>query len=258
MAGHSKWANIRHRKSAQDSKRGKLFTRLIREITVAARSGSAPEENSRLRTALEKALAANMPRETINRAIMRGSGTGTEGNHLEEISYEGYGPFGVAILVDTMTENRNRTAAEVRHAFSKGGGKLGTDGSVSYLFKRCGDIIFESSTNADQVMEQIMELAVDCDAEDVLEEDNALRVITSTNRFASINEMFTTKGFTPQRAEITMLPETTINIDALAELEKFMVLLEALDDLDDVCHVYHNANFTQLLWDEYANSEHAS
>lgn len=251
MAGHSKWANIRHRKNAQDSKRGKLFTRLIRELTVAARKGALPAENPSLRQSLERALMANVPRETINRAIARGSGAQSGGNLEQEARYEGYGPCGVAILVDVLTDNRNRTVAEVRSAFSKAGGKLGTDGSVAYLFKRCGDIAFPADVDVDA----LMEIAAKLDVEDVLEEDAELRVVVSPDIFVSAIDAFTATGLSPTRSEILMLPTSTINIERVDGLAQLMRLLNVLDDIDDVSRVSHNADFSEELWHAYTASE---
>ena len=208
MAGHSKWANIKHRKARQDASRGKVWTKVIREITVAAKDGPDPNDNPRLRLALEKANAANMPKDTIKRAIEKGSGTGDTGS-LEEIIFEGYGPGGIAILVETMTDNRNRTVSDVRHAFSKFGGNLGTDGSVSYLFKKLG-LIHISKEYTD---EKIMELVIESGAVDYTEEDEFFEVITDANDFNNVLETFKQKSVGYINAQLTLRAETYINID---------------------------------------------
>ena len=208
MAGHSKWANIKHRKARQDASRGKVWTKVIREITVAAKNGPDPNDNPRLRLALEKANAANMPKDTIKRAIEKGSGTGDTGS-LEEIIFEGYGPGGIAILVETMTDNRNRTVSDVRHAFSKFGGNLGTDGSVSYLFKKLG-LIHISKEYTD---EKIMELVIESGAVDYTEEDEFFEVITDANDFNNVLETFKQKSVGYINAQLTLRAETYINID---------------------------------------------
>lgn len=241
MAGHSKWANIKHRKAAQDKKRGKLYTTLIREITVAARLGGGDvEANPRLRAAVDKALGANMPKDTIERAIARGAGGG-EGADVEELVYEGYGPGGVAILVEAMTDNRNRTVAEVRHAFSKYGGNLGTDGSVAYLFKRTGVINF--APGADE--EQILEVSLDAGADDIeAEDDGAISVITPWESLGQVVDRLKADSLAPDHAEVTMLPDTYAPCDA--ELaEKVLRLIDALEDLDDVQNVFSNGEFPQ-------------
>lgn len=239
MAGHSKWANIQHRKGAQDKKRGKLFTKLIREITVAARMGDPdPAVNPRLRLAVDKALAANMPKDTVTRAIKRGSGE-TDGDNYEELRYEGYGPGGTAILVDCMTDNRNRTASEVRHAFSKAGGNLGTDGSVAYLFTNAGILTY--SPEHDE--EAIMDAALEAGAEDVLtNEDGSIEVLTAPEAFSAVQESMVEAGHQPDDAEVTMRPTTTAELDVETG-EKVFRLIDALDDLDDVQNVYTNADF---------------
>jgi YebC/PmpR family DNA-binding regulatory protein len=240
MAGHSKWANIRHRKGAQDAKRGKIFTKLIREITVAAKTGGGdPSTNPRLRTAIDKALGQNMTRDTIDRAIKRGSGNVDDAN-FEEIRYEGYGISGVAVMVDCLTDNRNRTVAEVRHAFSKRGGNLGTDGSVSYLFTKQGII----SYGADSDEDQIMEVALEAGAEDVMSnDDGSIDVITPPEVFVDVKEAMVAAGLEPQNAEITMTPSTSVSLD-LEDAEKIMGLIDMLEDLDDVQNVYTNADFS--------------
>ena len=241
MAGHSKWANIKHRKAAQDKKRGKLYTNLIREITVAARLGGGDvEANPRLRAAVDKALGANMPKDTIERAIARGAGDG-EGADVEELVYEGYGPGGVAILVEAMTDNRNRTVAEVRHAFVKYGGNLGTDGSVVYLFKRLGVLNF--APGADE--ERIMDVALDAGADDIeSEDDGAISVVTPWEALSQVVERLKGASLTPDHAEVTMLADTHLPCDQ--ELaEKVLSLIDALEDLDDVQNVFSNGEFPQ-------------
>ena len=239
MAGHSKWANIKHRKARQDASRGKIWTKVIREITVAAKDGPDPNDNPRLRLALEKANAANMPKDTIKRAIEKGSGTGDTGS-LEEIIFEGYGPGGIAILVETMTDNRNRTVSDVRHAFSKFGGNLGTDGSVSYLFKKLG-LIHISKEYTD---EKIMELVIESGAVDYTEEDEFFEVITDANDFNNVLETFKQKSVGYINAQLTLRAETYINIDQEMS-EKVINIMEFMDNLDDVQEVHTNAEFTE-------------
>ncbi len=237
MAGHSKWANIQHRKGRQDEKRGKVWTRVIREIMVAARAGGGDmNANPRLRLAVDKAKAANMPADTIKRNIDKATGN-LEGVNYEEIRYEGYGVGGAAILVDTMTDNKVRTVAEVRHAFSKHGGNLGTEGSVAFQFKHCGPLIFAPGTSEDQVMEAALEAG----AEDVItDEDGAIEVITAPGDFEAVKQALVEAGLTPDVADITMRPENTIDLtgDDAAKMQK---ILDVLEDLDDVQEVYHNA-----------------
>ena len=238
MAGHSKWANIQHRKGAQDAKRGKLFTRLIRGITVAARSkGGEPNTNPALRLAMDKALAANMNKDTIDRAIKRGVG-GIDGVSLEEICYEGYGPAGVAVMVECMTDNRNRTVSEVRHVFNKCGGNLGTDGSVAYLFKKQGVISY--SVDADE--QRILEIALDAGAEDmVVNDDQSMDVLTSPDDFEQVKQALAKQQLNPEQAEITQRAVTSVTLGQ-EDAEKMVRLLEMLEDLDDVQNVYSNAN----------------
>ena len=240
MAGHSKWANIKHRKAAQDAKRGKIFTKLIREITVAARSGGADtSSNPRLRDAIAKALAQNMTRETVERAIKRGSGD-NDGDNYEEVRYEGYGPAGVAVMVECLTDNRNRTVAEVRHAFSKLGGNLGTDGSVAYLFSKIGILNYPAGSDEDA----IIEAALEAGAEDVVgNADGSVEVTTIPEAFNTVCEAMTAGGFKPEVAEVTMQPATSVDL-GLEDAQKVMRLVDMLEDLDDVQNVYNNADFS--------------
>ncbi|MDX1693417.1 MAG: YebC/PmpR family DNA-binding transcriptional regulator [Ketobacteraceae bacterium] len=246
MAGHSKWANIKHRKAAQDAKRGKIFTKLIREITISARMGGGViEDNPRLRIAVDKALGANMTKDTIERAIKRGAG-GDDSDNLEELTYEGYGPGGVAILIEAMTDNKNRTVAEIRHAFSKAGGNLGTDGSVAYLFSKQGEISFGRDVEEDEVMEAALEAG----AEDVVTHDNgAIDVVTTPETFSDVKAALQNAGLTPENAEVTMAPSTKVAMDV--ELaEKVLRLIDVLEDLDDVQNVYSNADFSVELMEQ--------
>ena len=239
MAGHSKWANIKHRKARQDASRGKVWTKVIREITVAAKDGPDPNDNPRLRLALEKANAANMPKDTIKRAIEKGSGTGETGE-LEEIIFEGYGPGGVAILVETMTDNRNRTVSDVRHAFSKFGGNLGTDGSVSYLFKKLGVI----HINKDYSEEMLMENVIESGAQDFSEEDDFFEVTTDPNQFNKVIDFFKENDIQYINAELTLRADTLVNLDQDMS-EKVLNIMEFMDDLDDVQEVHTNAEFPE-------------
>ncbi len=246
MAGHSKWANIKHRKAAQDKKRGKIWTKLIREVTVSAREGGGdPATNPRLRLAMDKAFGANMPRDTVERAIKRGAGA-EDGDNYEEIRYEGYGPGGVAIMVDCMTDNRNRTASEVRHAFSKHGGNLGTDGSVAYLFTKQGVISFQPGTNEDAVIEAGLEAG----AEDVvLNGDGSLDVITTPESFGSVCEGLGAAGFDTSMSEVGYNAATQVELDR-DTAEKLLKLIDALDDLDDVQDVFNNADISDEIMAE--------
>jgi YebC/PmpR family DNA-binding regulatory protein len=241
MAGHSKWANIKHRKAAQDAKRGKLWTKLIREITVAARLGGGdPDDNPRLRAAVDKGLGANMPRDTIDRAISRGAG-GQDGSDVEELIYEGYGSGGVAVLVEVMTDNRNRTVAEVRHAFSKFGGNLGTDGSVAYLFNKLGVISF--APGADE--EKIMDVVLEAGAEDIeSDEDGSVQVTTPWELMSQVVAALKAESLAPDHSEISMVPSTytPCDEDLAANILK---LLDALEELDDVQNVYSNAELPE-------------
>ena len=246
MAGHSKWANIRHRKSRQDAKRGKIFTRLIREITVAARLGGGDASaNPRLRAAVDNALSNNMTKDTINRAISKGAGGG-EGDNYDEIRYEGYGPGGIAVMVDCMTDNRNRTVAEVRHAFSKSGGNLGTDGSVAYLFAKVGLLSYPSGADEDA----IMEAALEAGAEDVVvNDDTSIDVITDPDDFSDVKDAMTSHGFEPDSAEVTMRAETSTALGA-EDAEKMLRLLDNLEELDDTQKVYSNADISEDILNE--------
>lgn len=240
MAGHSKWANIQHRKNAQDKKRGKLFTKHIREITIAARMGGGDAgSNPRLRLAIDKALSVNMTRDTIDRAIKRGAG-GLEGDNVEEIRYEGYGPGGVAVMVDCMTDNRNRTVSEVRHAFTKRGGNLGTDGSVSYLFSQQGHIAFAPGVNEDQVLEVALEAGAD-DVETA--DDGSMTVITSSETIELVKQALIAAGLTPALVEVTHVAATYVDLDKETS-EKLIAMVDMLEDLDDVQEVYTNANIS--------------
>jgi len=237
VAGHSKWANIQHRKGRQDEKRGRIWTRIIREIMVAARQGGADlNANPRLRLAVEKAKAANMPADNIKRNIDKATGN-LEGVTYEEIRYEGYGIGGAAIIVDTMTDNRVRTVADVRHAFNKYGGNMGTEGSVAFQFKHCGQIIFAPGTSEDQVMD----IALEAGAEDVVSDaDGAIEVLTAPNDFETVKNALEAAGLKPEVAEVTMRAENTIELQG-DDAERMQKLLDILEDLDDVQDVYHNA-----------------
>ena len=241
MAGHSKWANIQHRKKRQDAKRGKLFTRLIREVSVAARNGgSDPEANPRLRLAMDKANAGNVPRDTIERAIKKASGESGDVRY-QDARYEGYARGGVAVMVDCLTDNRNRTVAEVRHVFSKYGGNLGTDGSVAYLFNKSGVITYPPGTSEDTVMELALELG----AEDIVSnEDGSIDVLTGPETFGTVREGMFKGGLEPAAAEITMRAETEIALEG-ESAEKVLKLIDALEELDDVQDVYANADFPE-------------
>ena len=241
MAGHSKWANIKHRKAAQDAKRGKIFTRLIREIAVAAGMGGGDQDsNPRLRAAVQAALAANMTKDTVERAVKRGAG-GEDGGNVDEIRYEGYGVNGVAIMVDCMTDNRNRTVAEVRHAFTKSGGNLGTDGSVSYLFTKQGMISFAPGADEDQ----LMEVALEAGADDVVtNDDGSIDIITTPEQFGEVSEKITAAGLAPDSAEVTEVASTDVTLD-LDQAQKLLKLIDMLEDLDDTQKVYSNADIPE-------------
>jgi len=237
MAGHSKWANIQHRKGRQDAKRGKIFTRLIKEITVSARMGGGdPSSNPRLRLAMEKARENNMPKDTVENAIKRGCGQ-LEGVNYEELRYEGYGINGAAVMVDCMTDNKTRTVADVRHAFNKHGGNLGTDGSVAFLFKHCGQMIFAPGTDENG----LMEVGLDAGAEDIVtNDDGSIEVITAPNDFVNVKQKLEDAGYKPEFGEVVMKPENEVEFsgDDAAKMQK---LLDALEDLDDVQEVYTTA-----------------
>lgn len=248
MAGHSKWANIQHRKGAQDAKRGKIFTKFIREITVSARMGGGdPSNNPRLRAVMDKALTANMTKDTIERAIKKGIGA-AEGDNYEETRYEGYGPGGIAVLVDCLTDNRNRTVAEVRHAFSKAGGNLGTDGSVAYLFSKVGILSFPAGIDE----EALMEAALEAGADDVIvNDDTSADVLTSQENFEAVKTALSTAGLTPENAEITMRAGTSTSLEQ-DDAEKLIRLIERLEDLDDVQNVYSNADISEDILEKIA------
>jgi YebC/PmpR family DNA-binding regulatory protein len=248
MAGHSKWANIRFRKGAQDARRGKLFTKLIREITIAAKeSGGDPASNSRLRLAIDRAKAQSVPKDNIDRAIKRGTGE-LDGETYEEVRYEGYGPGGVAVMVDCLTDNRNRTVADVRHAFTKFGGNLGADGSVAYLFDHVGLLSYPAGSDEDA----IMEAAIEGGASDVVtSDDRSIEVICLPEDFESIQDVMTAQSLTPENAEVTMRASTRADIDVDAA-ETLLKMLDALDDLDDVQQVYSNAEIPEELLEESA------
>ena len=242
MAGHSKWHNIQHRKGAQDAKRGKVFTKLIKEIVVAAKMGGGViENNPSLRAIIDKALAANMKRDTIDNAVKRGAGD-LDGDNYEEVRYEGYGLGGTAIMVDCLTDNRNRTVADVRHAFSKHGGSLGTDGSVSYMFSKQGFISFASGDE-----DAIMEVAIESGADDIItNDDGSIDVMTAPDDFFSVKDALIANNLNPEHSQITMEPANRIELN-LEDAEKFMKLIDRLEDLDDTQDVYHNADISDEL-----------
>jgi YebC/PmpR family DNA-binding regulatory protein len=246
MAGHSKWANIQHRKGAQDAKRGKLFTKFIREITVAAKEGGSDTDNNpRLRAAIDKALSGNMTRDVIERATKRGAGE-LEGMSYEEIRYEGYGPSGIAIMMDCLTDNRNRTVAAVRNVFTKRGGNMGTDGSVSYLFNKKGIISYAAGTDEDTVMEAALEAGAD---DIVTNDDGTVDVFTAPEDYAAVKDALDAAGLEANSAEVTMHPETTVALDA-KDAEKALAMIDAFEDLDDVQDVYTNADFSDEIMAE--------
>lgn len=237
MSGHSKWSTIRHKKGAADAKRGKIFTKLIKEVMVAARMGGGnADANPRLRAAILAARAENMPKENIERAIKKGTGE-LEGVNYEEVTYEGYGPGGVAVLVDIMTDNRNRAASDIRHIFSRNGGNLGEAGCVAWMFSKKGSIIFQKSAVPE---EELLELALDAGAEDVKDQEDEFEVITSPEDFATVKAVFDEKGLKYELAEITMSAQTTVNIDDPKTAQQLLRLMDALDDSDDVQHAYAN------------------
>ena len=246
MAGHSKWANIKHRKGAQDAKRGKIFTKIIREISVAAKTGGGdPANNPSLRTVIDKALGVYMKRDTIENTIRNATGT-MEGINYENVRYEGYGPGGTAIMVDCLTDNRNRTVGEVRHALTKAGGNLGTDGSVSFMFNKTGIISYSDSVDEDAVMEAAMEAG----AEDIIShDDGSIDVMTSPEDYLSVKEAMVAAGFEPENSEVTMDAENKIELDAKSA-EKILRLIDVLEDLDDVQDVYSNADISEEVMAE--------
>ena len=239
MAGHSKWANIKHRKARQDASRGKVWTKVMREITVAAKGGPDPDDNPRLRLALDKANAANMPKDNIKRAIEKGSGTGDTGA-LEEIVLEGYGPGGVAIMVEAMSDNRNRTVSDVRHAFSKFGGNLGTDGSVSYLFNKIGIIHVAKSYSE----EDILDTALEAGADDLVDEEDYFEIITSSSDLENVLKSLKENNIENTNAELTLRAETSVSVDQEMS-EKVLKIMDFMDELDDVQEVHTNAEFPE-------------
>ncbi len=252
MAGHSKWANIKHRKGAQDAKRGKIFTRLIREITIAAKLGGADSAaNPRLRAAIDNALSNNMTKDTIERAVKRGAGGG-EGGDVEEIRYEGYGPGGVAILVDCMTDNKNRTVAEVRHAFTKAGGNLGTSGAVAYVFSQLGMISY--AIGADEG--SIMDIALEAGADDIVNNaDGSIDVMTTSGAFTDVRSRLVESGLAPEHAEVTMHPSTSVVLE-FKDAEKMIRLIDILEDLDDTQNVYSNADISEAVLARLSEQTH--
>jgi YebC/PmpR family DNA-binding regulatory protein len=245
MAGHSKWANMKHRKARQDAKKNKIFTKIIRELTVAARQNPDVSANPRLRLAVDKALAENMTRDTIDRAVKRGAGA-SEGENYEELVYEGYGPNGVALIVETMTDNHKRTVADVRHAFSKAGGSLGTSGSVAYLFSRLGVMVFAPGVDE----EALMDAALEAGAEDIISvADGSVEVITTAETYSDIKDQLSAAGFTPDTAEVTLIPSIRAQVDA-EHVAAFFKLIDQLEDSDDVQNVYHNADISDELMAE--------
>jgi YebC/PmpR family DNA-binding regulatory protein len=241
MAGHSKWANIKHRKAAADAKKGKVFTRLIKEITVAAKLGGGdPNTNPRLRLAMDKAREANMTKDSVQNAVKRGSGQ-LDGVSYEEVRYEGYGTGGAAVMVDCLTDNRTRTVAEVRHAFTKNGGNLGSDGSVAYLFKHCGQFVFAPGTSEDKVMEAALEAGAD----DVLtDDDGAIEVLCAAPAFEAVKAALEAAGLKAEIAEVTMRAENTVQLGG-EDAQRMQKLLDVIEDLDDTQDVFHNAELSQ-------------
>ncbi|MGJ0485862.1 MAG: YebC/PmpR family DNA-binding transcriptional regulator [Methylomicrobium sp.] len=248
MAGHSKWANIKHRKAGQDAKRGKIFTKLLREITVAVKSGGPDAgSNPTLRTAIDKALGSNMRRDTIDNAIKKASGA-QEGVNYEEVRYEGYGPGGTAVMVECLTDNRNRTVSDVRHAFTKAGGNLGTDGSVAYLFTKTGILSYAEGVDEDA----LMEAALEAGANDVItNDDSSIDVMTSPEDYLAVKEALIAAGFMPDNAEVTMQASTNTELDA-EDAEKMLRLIDRLEDLDDVQNVYSNADISEDIMAQFA------
>ena len=250
MAGHSKWANIKHRKAGQDAKRGKLFTKVIREISVAAKTGGAdPASNPSLRTAIDKALGANMKRDTIDNTIKKATGA-MDGVNYEEVHYEGYGPGGIAVIVDCLTDNRNRTVGEVRHAFSKAGGNLGTDGSVAYMFNKVGILSYANDVDEDAVMEAALEAG----AEDIItNDDGSVDVMTAWEEFLNVKEAMVTVDFEPAGGEVTMQADILNELD-INGAEKILRLVDVLEDLDDVQNVYTNADISDEVMTQLEDS----
>lgn len=246
MAGHSKWANIKHRKAAQDAKRGKIFTKIIRELVVAAKAGGPnPEDNPSLRAVIDKALGANMKRDTIDKAVARGAGN-TDGDDYDELTYEGYGPGGVAILIECLTDNKNRTVAEVRHAFTRAGCELATSGSVAYLFEKKGQIIFSNEIDEDTLMDQ----ALDAGAEDIVNhDDGSFEVLTTPADFILVKEALAAKGIKAEAGEVAMLPSTQAELD-ISTAVKVLRLIDVLDDLDDTQNVYSNAVIPEEAYEQ--------
>jgi YebC/PmpR family DNA-binding regulatory protein len=244
MSGHSKWSTIRHKKSAQDSKRGKIFSKLIKEITIAARIGGGdPEGNPRLRAAIAAAKAENMPKDNMERAIKKGAGE-LEGTSYEETNYEGYGPGGVAILVDVLTDNRNRAASEVRHIFSRNGGSLGEAGCVAWMFKNCGIMVFNKAKTKE---EEVMEIALEAGAEDVREQEDQFEVVTSVTDYEKVKAPFDQHSLEYELAEITKIPQTTIRIEDDRQAQQLLKLMDALEDCDDVQHAYANFDIPDAI-----------
>ncbi|MDR5865765.1 YebC/PmpR family DNA-binding transcriptional regulator [Halomonas koreensis] len=247
MAGHSKWSNIKHRKAAQDAKRGKIFNKLIRELTVAARQGGAdPDDNPRLRAAVDKALGSNMPKDTVQRAIDRGAGN-SEGDDMEEVVYEGYGPEGVAMLVEAMTDNRNRTVSEVRHAFGKHGGNLGTSGSVAFMFRRQGRITLPEGVSEEAAMEAT--LAAEPEDIEALE-DGRLEVVTTPDTFGAVKDALAEAGIAPDASDVGLFPDTYTRIGDAELGRRIVKLVDRLEDLDDVQNVYTNADFEDAILEQ--------
>ncbi|CAM3907813.1 YebC/PmpR family DNA-binding transcriptional regulator [Rheinheimera salexigens] len=246
MAGHSKWANMKHRKARQDAKKSKIFTKIIRELTVAAKQNPDPSMNPRLRLAVDKALSENMTRDTIDRAIKRGAGA-SESENYEELVYEGYGPNGVAIIVETMTDNHKRTVAEVRHAFSKNNGSLGTSGSVAYLFSRLGVLMFAPGVDEDA----LMEVALEAGADDIVtDDDGSIEVLTQPDNFEDVKTALVASGFNAESAEVTLVPSIRAEVEA-SNAAEFFKLIDMLEDSDDVQNVYHNADISEELMAEF-------
>ena len=246
MAGHSKWANIKHRKSRQDAANGKIFTKIIRELVSAAKQGEPdPATNPRLRAAVEKAYSVNMTKDTVNRAIERGAGT-SENDNMQDITYEGYGLGGVAVLVETMTDNLNRTVGEIRHAFSKNAGNLGTSGSVAYLFTKRGEITFNDISLEDKVME----IALEAGAIDIENDGDSLLVITEPETFGTVQDALSHAGLKSDNAEVTMSPATMADVTDTDDAKKIMKMIDMLEDLDDVQAVYTNVNFSDELMEQ--------